>query len=131
MNKKVLSIILLILIALVVLIYSAVAETAKAVTTVDQLVEEGQAVKNVRLGARVSDEDISYQTDPEFRLSFKVKDVETKGAEIEVVYLGIMPDTLKNGRDVILEGDFDGNSFLANSLLTQCPSKYEVPTPGA
>lgn len=133
MNKKILLISFSIASALTVLIYASVAETARAVVTVQELVSAGKAQKKIRLGARVSDAKISYQTEPEFKLSFRVRDpgASENSAEIGVSYLGIMPDTLKNGRDVILEGDFDGNNFYASSLLTQCPSKYEPPKPGA
>lgn len=133
MNKKILTISLLIVFALTTLIYASVAETARAVVTVKELVARGEPQNKIRLGARVSDGKISYQTEPEFKLSFKVRDpgASEESPEIGVTYLGIMPDTLKNGRDVILEGDFDGSDFYASSLLTQCPSKYEPPKPGA
>ena len=112
------------------LMYVAIEESAKSVVTVKQLVASGSAKTNIRLGARVADSKISYQTEPSFKLSFKVRDVESGGETINVVYHGIMPDTLKIGRDVILEGYFDGTSFQAKTLLTQCPSKYEAPKPG-
>ena len=41
-----------------------------------------------------------------------------------------MPDTLRPGRDVIMEGSYSPNEgFLATSLSTQCPSKYQPPDP--
>jgi cytochrome c-type biogenesis protein CcmE len=61
---------------------------------------------------------------------FLVRDIESAGGSIAVTFLGNMPDTLKPGRDVILQGNFDGEEFHANELLTQCPSKYEPPVPG-
>ncbi|MCB0358724.1 MAG: cytochrome c maturation protein CcmE [Bdellovibrionales bacterium] len=111
------------------LMYSAVNTTARAVVTVQELRAQGGPVANVQLGGRVTDSPIDYQTTPEFLLRFTVKDIPDGEHAIPVVYHGIMPDTLQNGRDVILGGDFDGTTFLAHSLLTQCPSKYEAALP--
>ncbi len=114
------------------LLYSAINSTAKAVMTVSALSTESQDRPHIRLGARVAEGEIQYQTTPEFRLSFMVHDIKNPGPTVRVTYNGIMPDTLKVGRDVILEGDFRQGEFFATSLLTQCPSKYEVPGgPGA
>lgn len=116
--------------ATALLIVSAVRESAKAVVTASSLLSQPTARKNVRLGARVADYEIQYTTTPTFELKFAVRDIQAQstGAKaIPVIYGGIMPETLKIGRDVILEGDFDGSTFHAKSLLTQCPSKYEPP----
>mgnify|MGYP001454080463 CR=1 FL=1 len=112
-----------------VLIYFAVQDTAKAVVTVAELSSAKSLYGNVRLGARVSGEDISYNTAPYREVRFHVRDPRGGAETIEVVYHGAMPDTLRVGRDVILEGRFDGSVFHASSLMTQCPSKYEPPVP--
>ena len=121
------------------LIAAAVSQSALPVMTVDQLVHPPSAgqptnAKAIRLGARVADEPIDYKTSdeaPRFRLAFTVRDIVLPESKMPVVYYGIMPDTLKNGRDVILEGSFDGSTFAATDIKTQCPSKYEPPVPGA
>ncbi len=121
------------------LVASAVSTSALPVLTVDQLVNHkgpakaSSAASAVRLGARVTEAPIDYQTSPtppEFRLSFVVRDIAVPESQMKVVYLGIMPDTLKAGRDVILEGTYDGSTFRASEIKTQCPSKYEPPVPG-
>jgi len=114
-----------------VLIYTATSNTAKAVVTVDQLVGGSTARNKIRLGARVTEDPIVYATQPEFLLRFTVRDIQQPLEKIDAVYHGIMPDTFQAGRDVILEGSFDGKTFAVTSLLTQCPSKYEPPLPGA
>ena len=115
--------------ALGLLISSAVRESKKQVMTVQRLVSEGNAQKNIRLGARVSDLPFDYKTSPELTLRFSVRDQLDAAGEklVPVVYNGPLPETLKSGRDVILEGDFDGKEFRALTLQTQCPSKYEPP----
>lgn len=124
-----------------VLIYSASTSTAKAVVTVAELVEGGEERTAIRLGARLTDREIEYRAVPSRELRFEVYDMGQAGAEsgvegnapqsvIPVVYYGTMPDTLKSGRDVILEGNYVNGEFVAKSLMTQCPSKYEPPMPG-
>ncbi len=131
MNSKFFIAVVVVSVSLIVLIYTAVAKTSQAVVTVEELVSEGVSRQNVRLGARVADSEIKYQTEPSFMLQFLVRDIHQESRRIPVVYKGVMPDTLKTGRDVILDGNFDGQQFVASSLLTQCPSKYEPPKPGA
>lgn len=114
--------------ALSVLVYSALETSKREVVTVPLLVERRIEQKNIRLGARVADQEFQYRTEGGFLLRFSVRDpAAPAGTVIPVVYHGIMPDTLKPGRDVILEGDFDGTQFNAEHLMTQCPSKYEPP----
>ncbi|MFN8388846.1 MAG: cytochrome c maturation protein CcmE [Bdellovibrionota bacterium] len=113
------------------LIYSAVTATAKSVVTVHELMAAGDAKSNIRLGARVADAPIDYDQDTVRKLHFVVRDIpEPHTEELPVVYAGTMPDMLKAGRDVILEGNFDGHQFIAKNLVTQCPSKYAPPKPG-
>lgn len=132
MNAKFISAVGTIVVTLGVLIYFASTSTAKAVVTVGELVELGSARGPVQLGARVvEDTPIDYQSSPERIVKFTVTGVGDDKGRLEVVYRGAMPDTLKGGRDVILQGNFDGSTFIASSLVTQCPSKYEPPVPGS
>ena len=131
MNLRFLAAIVVVVLVLAVLMYSAAQTSAKAVVTVAELLTEKVPRKRVQLGARVSKEsEILVETRPERRVSFVVIDIGNEQKQLPVVYQGAMPDTLKQGRDVILQGSFDGSRFLANNLVTQCPSKYEPPMPG-
>ena len=138
MHKKFVIAVCVIVLALGALITSATTSTAKSVVTVTELVSTKAQHKDIRLGARLTADEIDYQVEPELKLQFRVHDIiseddtyEKKSAvaqaSIPVLFEGIMPDTLKPGRDVILEGTYDGERFHATSLLTQCPSKYEPP----
>ncbi len=108
------------------LIWSAVVESKKEVVTVSKLIQTGGTTKSVRLGARVADVPFEYQTTPELLLRFTVRDRERNDL-LPVVYHGPMPETLKVGRDVIVEGRYEKGQFHAELLQTQCPSKYEPP----
>jgi cytochrome c-type biogenesis protein CcmE len=127
--------ILIVGVVLFYLISFAVEESAKKVVTVSELLDasvnsDTYSRQRVRLGARVASNDIKIDTEPVRQVSFYIKDMHAAQDEtILVVYEGLMPDTLREGRDVILEGDYKGNTFYANTLNTQCPSKYEPPDP--
>lgn len=67
-----------------------------------------------------------------------VKDVKNKhlefvmtdgtGEKMNVIYNGIIPDAFTEDVQVIVEGKYnkDTNTFIATTLLTKCPSKYEA-----
>ena len=58
-------------------------------------------------------------------LRFSLKDREGPGT-VKVVYTGSVPDLFKPGREVMLKGELEGDTFVAepDSLVTKCPSKY-------
>ena len=45
-------------------------------------------------------------------------------ASVPVAYRGSVPDLFKSGREVVVEGKLSGGTFVADSLVTKCPSKY-------
>lgn len=46
---------------------------------------------------------------------------------VSVNYHGVVPDTFKDGSDVVVEGSYDpaAQKFHATTLLAKCPTKYE------
>jgi cytochrome c-type biogenesis protein CcmE len=91
-----------------------------------------EIVRRIRVGGRVADLPIDYATEPTLRLSFRIMDPgksepSTIENTIAVVYEGLRPDMFAAGRDVIIDGHFEGGILYAATLLTQCPSKYEPP----
>ena len=56
-------------------------------------------------------------------LRFTIKDVQGT-ATLPVVYRGSVPDLFKTGRDVSVEGSIQNGVFVADKLVTKCPSKY-------
>jgi cytochrome c-type biogenesis protein CcmE len=127
-------IILPILLACLVLFWminNSINESANKVVRVPELVEDNQSRSRVRLGARLTNDEIIFKTEPERIVQFVVTDMkEPEKGKIKVEYKGVMPDTLREGRDVIMEGSFSPEAgFLATTLSTQCPSKYQPPDP--
>ena len=60
---------------------------------------------------------------------FGLRDVNGT-ARVPVVYTGSVPDLFRLGRDVRLEGELRGGVFVADKLVTKCPSKY-APEPSS
>jgi cytochrome c-type biogenesis protein CcmE len=54
---------------------------------------------------------------------------EAQLLKVPVVYQGLRPDMFSAGRDVIIDGEYRDGLVIASTLLTQCPSKYEAPSP--
>ncbi|QQR81349.1 MAG: cytochrome c maturation protein CcmE [Deltaproteobacteria bacterium] len=53
--------------------------------------------------------------------------VDEGGSSIAVTFVGLVPDTFKEGSEVVVTGRMDGeNHFLATDILAKCSSKYET-----
>lgn len=52
--------------------------------------------------------------------------IHEEAAELEVRYNGLLPDTFKDGADVLVEGTYSPEGyFVAKTVMAKCPSKYE------
>lgn len=53
--------------------------------------------------------------------------VESNGKVVQARYTGIVPDTFKEGSEVVLKGTLspDGFDVERNGVMAKCPSKYE------
>ena len=118
------------------LIYTGIRETSNYYLTIEEFLPQKDALANegVRLAGRVQTG--SVQWDPkDLRLSFRLGPFEAKEQldtlpGLRVNYQGILPDMFAEGRDVIVEGKYeDGQSLIAKTIMTSCPSKYEPEKP--
>lgn len=57
------------------------------------------------------------------KLEYKFR-VENCGAIVETRFAGVVPDTFKEGAEVVLKGKFDGDVFQTSEVMAKCPSKY-------
>ena len=139
MNRKFYILVGTALVAAVLLIVNGVRHTASLVLLPSQLASQAAISNNlsrIRVAGRVSTEAIDYKTDPNIELRFTVNDppgystTELSTVSVPVIYRGLKPDMFQSGRDVIIDGAFKDGALVASSLLTQCPSKYEPPSPG-
>jgi cytochrome c-type biogenesis protein CcmE len=63
-------------------------------------------------------------------MTFEVQDPKGS-AKVPVRYSGSVPDPFREGREVIVTVQRDGERFVAerDSLVTKCPSKFEAEKP--
>jgi cytochrome c-type biogenesis protein CcmE len=75
-----------------------------------------------QLTGRVVDGTVS-RDDTELRFDVEDRD---GGASVPVEYTGTVPDPFREGREVIVTGQLQGETFVAerDSLITKCPSKF-------
>lgn len=143
----------LILGAVVFLIWSSTAATSEYFLTIDELNAKGSDIvgRNLRVSGAVIGDTISYDAQS-LTLTFEVAHVpgdqavlEDEGglaealhqatidpsrSRIKVVYVGPMPDLLRNEAQAIVTGKLgDDGVFHADELLLKCPTKYEEAVP--
>jgi cytochrome c-type biogenesis protein CcmE len=45
---------------------------------------------------------------------------------VEAMYTGVVPDTFKDGSEIVLAGRLAADGFHAKTITAKCPSKYEA-----
>lgn len=106
------------------LVWSALSEDSVYHLNVSEaLTLPPEKMKAARLFGVASD-DI---TKPENGLGadFTLRDIDHPEQGIRIHYRGALPDTFKQGAEVIVEGRMESSDFTAKTLMTKCPSKYE------
>ena len=83
-----------------------------------------EKLQAARLFGTVADDGITRQ-DGNLGVRFCLQDAARPDLTVWVEYTGVVPDTFKPGAEVIVEGGMTQDSFVAKSLMTKCPSKYE------
>ena len=80
--------------------------------------------KKLQLHGHVIDGSILRKRDT---LDYKFK-VENNGSIVEARYTGIVPDTFKDGSEVVIKGRLGPEGFVVepNGVMAKCPSKYEA-----
>jgi len=144
---------LLIVAAIVYLIASSTQASAQYYLTIDELAEKGDSVRgrDLKISGAVDGESIVYEPDT-LTLRFTVANVpadleaiEESGGlaealhqavsnpdarRLQVVYVGVKPDLLRNEAQAILTGRMDDDGvFQASELLLKCPTRYEEEVP--
>lgn len=144
---------LLIVAAIVYLIVTSTRASAQYFMTVDELsVNSGDVIgRELRVSGAVLGDSIQF--DPQtLTLRFTVahvpgdnKEIEEQGGlaevlhaavidpdrtRLDVVYVGPMPDLLRNEAQAIMTGKIgEDGVFYADELLLKCPTKYEEAVP--
>jgi len=109
------------------LIFSGLTEDSVYFMNVTEaLAEDRSQIGQARLFGKVSPQNLEV-VDGKLGASFDLIDKVEPGKSLRVQFKGALPDTFKEDVEVIVEGKFtsDGELFVAKTLVTKCPSKYE------
>lgn len=127
MSKRFTALVAVFALLAVLMIFQATRTTSSLVLLPSDLLAKHSNMARIRVGGRITNAEIFYATEPTIELRFAVEDPKDPKGSIPVIYNGLKPDMFAAGRDVIIDGDFEGGTLKAQKLLTQCPSKYEPP----
>lgn len=58
-------------------------------------------------------------------------DITDNTLNMPVMYKGVVPDTVRAGTQVVVEGHYSHGVFQATTLLAKCPSKFQAATPAS
>lgn len=116
----------ILVLALSGLFYTTLSEGTEYYKHVDEVMADPSAWqgKRLQLHGHVVDHSILRKPDTlEYRFQ-----VQSNGKVIQASYIGVVPDTFKDGSEVVLKGKLGSHdSFVvdANGVMAKCPSKYE------
>ncbi|MBO4334383.1 MAG: cytochrome c maturation protein CcmE [Desulfovibrio sp.] len=108
------------------LIYSGLSSNSVYFLNVSEaLAASPEKVQSIRLFGTVADRNLVREPNS-LHLTFLLEDKDNASVTIPVSYQGIIPDAFKAGAEVIVEGGMSADRhFLAKTLMTKCPSKYQ------
>ncbi len=110
------------------LMYSTLSEGTEYYKHVDEVMANPAVWhgKRLQLHGFVVDHSILRRPDT---LDYRFQ-VQSNGRVVPVRYSGVVPDTFKDGAEVVLKGELVGDYFdvEANGVMAKCPSKYEAKT---
>ncbi len=118
--------------ALFGLMYTTLSEGTEYYKHVDEVMTEPAAWhgKRLQLHGRVVEKSIEKKRGS---LDYRFK-VENNGHVVQATYTGVVPDTFKDGSEVVLKGTLGPDGFTVDArdgIMAKCPSKYEAAGPGA
>ena len=111
------------------LMYTTLAEGTEYYMHVDEVMKDPAAWKGKRLQLHGYVNDLRQRPNT---LDYRFQ-VQSNGHVITASYSGVVPDTFKNGSEVVLKGQLHGDGFSVepNGVMAKCPSKYNANTPAA
>ena len=111
------------------LMYSTLSEGTEYYKHVDEVMADPGSWqgKRLQLHGFVVDHSILRKRDS---LDYRFQ-VQSNGKVVPVRYSGVVPDTFKDGAEVVLKGRLDSQGFAVdpNGVMAKCPSKYSAKNP--
>jgi cytochrome c-type biogenesis protein CcmE len=125
---KVASSVAVVVLALTGLMFMTLREDTQYYKRVDEVMGDRTGWHGKRMQLHGYVEDVRRKPNTlEYRFN-----VQNNGSVVQATYTGVVPDTFKNGAEVVLKGKLGPDGFLVerNGVMAKCPSKYE-PKAGA
>ena len=117
--------------ALIAVLYTTVSSGAQYYKHVDEVMNDPAQWygKDMQLHGFVVDKSIEQRPNT---LDYRFK-LKTGDYAVTATYTGVMPDTFKDGAEVVLTGQLGPTGFQVapSGVTAKCPSKYEAAGPGA
>ncbi len=111
------------------LMYTSLREGTEYYKHVDEVMVDPAAWhgKKLQLHGFVVDKSIGQKPNT-LEYAFQV---QNKGQVVNARYTGVVPDTFKDGSEVVIKGHLVGDRFMVepNGVMAKCPSKYEAAPP--
>ena len=87
---------------------------------------DGQTYRLNAVVASGSPSDAARQALSPSGVSFQVQDKDDPTKTVKVVYKGLVPETVQDGREIVVTGHMVNGEFVGkrDSLLAKCPSKF-------
>jgi cytochrome c-type biogenesis protein CcmE len=109
------------------LMYTTLSEGTEYYMKVDEVLANPTAWhgKRLQLHGFVVDKSILQKPNT---LDYRFQ-VQNNGKVVPVHYSGVVPDTFKDGSEVVLKGHLDPQGFMVvdrDGVMAKCPSKYEA-----
>lgn len=113
------------------LMYTTLSEGTEYYKHVDEVMANPTAWQGKRMSLHGYVVDKSIFTKPD-TLEYRFQ-IQSNGKVLPARYTGVVPDTFKDGSEVVLKGQLGPHGFdvSPNGVMAKCPSKYEANrTPG-
>ncbi len=110
------------------MLYSSLSEDTQYYKHVDEVMTQPAQWYGKRLQLHGHASDIRRKPDS---LDYRFE-VAFNGQMVKASYTGIVPDTFKDGSEVVVKGTLGPDGFVVepNGVMAKCPSKYEPGTAG-
>lgn len=120
------------------LMYAGVQQSSSYYFTIGEFLPKKDTLggHGLRIAGRVAPGSLQSETSSagtamKFHIGDFTDDAPAGAPTLAVEYTGIVPDMFAEGRDVIVEGTYEGGVLRASTVMTSCPSKYEPELEGA
>jgi cytochrome c-type biogenesis protein CcmE len=118
-----------IVLALTGLLFATLREDTQYYKRVDEVMVNSAAWHGKRMQLHGYVEEVQRKRNS---LEYRFK-VQNNGSVVQATYTGVVPDTFKDGAEVVLKGKLGPDGFVVerNGVMAKCPSKYEPKAAGA